>query len=1101
MKLKQNILTKKTCYQNLNPKNLESFFTSYVLQTKKNNTNHNSFIKYKENEMTSFNKPKIFDNHSRMPSGTLLNYISNKNDLTHKARNQIKNQTQNSSKNSIKGARKKNSLHFNNQHLLLTSVDKSSFINKKEKIMPYFCIQSEIKTEQLYKKFNSNNNSHSKKKDNPKISHFSKKFIRDKMAPHYNIDISRGSGNKIKGCGLSVSKILSNSKLNNIKNKRKDSSLKKVYREMSSMKSNKKGWNSYRTNSRLTSFKSAMVKQNKSQFKDSFLKKYMKNFFSQNISDDIISNTNSLKNLKSNNNMEKKNFSPKNKISSQINLNKLSSHLSFNHFKKSSKYLSNNTHKREAKKSGKHSKSFSSKYVSGDSLPHIINESLSLIKEENTKNVTKNKLVKKNLMNLNMIVDKFNNTKQKNKNLMSNNSNNTNSNNQITTMFNNYNININNHVTYNNINNYKNNNNASLTNYIKNKSQAKFGKIPTSTNPKKKNFTATNSPNKLINGNSQKNSCKNSGKQIIKKAKYIQSAQNLINVNKKNKINKKTKNQKSKEKEKIYEISDIKLDINKEKLLINDKKCEFYMNQSKKMIEFIKNYYKTNKKYPQTDTNFYMYGRKIGEGAFAKVNLGLNLLTGRIVAIKSFEKKLLDKNEKVKKIIYETNLMKKLNHKNITKILEMFENEKYFFIVMEYINGGNLLSYIRKRRKISERKSKFIFRQIIEGIKYIHSQNIVHRDIKLENILIDYNNNIKICDFGIGKIYSNKNELLYDHCGTPMYMAPEIILSNEKIGYKGFPVDIWSSGIVLYIMLSGNLPFNINGVNNNNNNNNLIDTTQLEYEIINERPNYIHRISHEAKDLLNGLLNKNPDKRLTIEQILEHPWLNEREDFLIDEGKYKLFTKAEMILISKTYVDYRKAKNEDLKENFTTIDKFLISNENNISQKKDDELENDNNKSILLTPYNTLKYEIKNENITNNSDSDCYFYNPDYDCFEDINNKNLLKENNLLVFSEKVKECNKNYELNNNKEVDNGMIINSHQNSVNNSLKDSNYSQSISLIIYDEEKQESEKIEEIYQEMESMGYNREYIKNCLDKNILCHASSVYYLLMNYKDIQ
>ena len=234
--------------------------------------------------------------------------------------------------------------------------------------------------------------------------------------------------------------------------------------------------------------------------------------------------------------MEKKNFSPKNKISSQINLNKLSSHLSFNHFKKSSKYLSNNTHKREAKKSGKHSKSFSSIYVSGDSLPHIINESLSLIKEENTKNVTKNKLVKKNLMNLNMIVDKFNNTKQKNKNLMSNNSNNTNSNNQITTMFNNYNININNHVTYNNINNYKHNNNISLSNFIKNKSQAKFGKIPTPINlKKKKNFTTTNSPNKLINGNSQKNSCKNSGKQTVKNTQFIQSAQNLINFKKKNK--------------------------------------------------------------------------------------------------------------------------------------------------------------------------------------------------------------------------------------------------------------------------------------------------------------------------------------------------------------------------------------------------------------------------------------------------------------------------------------------------------------------------------------------------------------------------------------
>ena len=213
--------------------------------------------------MSSFKKPKIFDSHSRMPSGTLFNYISNKNDITLKARNQIKNQTQNTSKNSIKGVRKKNSLHFNNQHLLLTSFDKSSFINKKEKIMPYFCIQSDIKTEQLYKKFNSNNNSHSKKNENPKISHFSKKFIRDKMAPHYNIDISRGSGNKY---GVSIPKILSSSKLNNCKNNRKDSSLQRKYRELTSLKSNRKGWNSFRINSRLNSFKSP-TKKNRSQLK------------------------------------------------------------------------------------------------------------------------------------------------------------------------------------------------------------------------------------------------------------------------------------------------------------------------------------------------------------------------------------------------------------------------------------------------------------------------------------------------------------------------------------------------------------------------------------------------------------------------------------------------------------------------------------------------------------------------------------------------------------------------------------------------------------------------------------------------------------------
>ena len=154
--------------------------------------------------------------------------------------------------------------------------------------------------------------------------------------------------------------------------------------------------------------------------------------------------------------------------------------------------------------------------------------------------------------------------------------------------------------------------------------------------------------------------------------------------------------------------------------------------------------------------------------------------------------------------------MRKLNHQNITKILETFEDEQYYFIIMEYINGGNLFSYVKKRRKLSEKVAKFIFRQIILGIQHIHSQLIVHRDIKLENILIDMNNNIKICDFGIGIVLSSENQPLYSHCGTPVYIAPEIILSTKEKGYNGFPVDIWSAGIALYIMISGKLPFNLN---------------------------------------------------------------------------------------------------------------------------------------------------------------------------------------------------------------------------------------------------------------------------------------------------
>ena len=149
-----------------------------------------------------------------------------------------------------------------------------------------------------------------------------------------------------------------------------------------------------------------------------------------------------------------------------------------------------------------------------------------------------------------------------------------------------------------------------------------------------------------------------------------------------------------------------------------------------------------------------------------------------------------------------------------------------------------------------------------------------------------------------------------------MYMAPEILLSSKNKGYEGFPVDIWSSGISLYIMLSGTLPFNLKNNENSSideeNNNNI----ELQYNIINKEPKKIEKISEEAKDLLKGLFNKNPQKRLTIDQILNHPWLKSDEKNF-NNKRYHLFTKAEMIMLSKTYIDYRYGLIDDLKENFT----------------------------------------------------------------------------------------------------------------------------------------------------------------------------------------
>ena len=559
--------------------------------------------------------------------------------------------------------------------------------------------------------------------------------------------------------------------------------------------------------------------------------------------------------------------------------------------------------------------------------------------------------------------------------------------------------------------------------------------------------------------------------------------------------------------------------------------ANYYMKESLKLSTYINKYYSKNKKYPNTSLQFYKYGRLIGQGAFGKVNLGLNILTGRIVAVKSFDKNNSElTGDNMKKILYETDLMKKLNHPNITKILEMFEDEKYFMIIMEYINGGNLFSFVKKRRKLSEKTAKFLFRQIILGIKYIHEQNIVHRDIKLENLLIDLNNNVKICDFGIGRKIKNKNQLLHDQCGTLMYMAPEILLSSKEKGYEGFPVDIWSSGISLYIMLSGTLPFNYKNKKNteeneeeeneedeesisekSKSNKKDDDNFKLQYSIVYKEPKKIEKISDEARDLLKGLLNKDPKKRLTCEQILNHPWLKDFKDKNISSKKFHLFTKAENVMLSKTFIDYRKANYEDLKENFTLSNLIINSDKNKQNSKE----ENITNKSSILAPYNSIITE---------SDESQRMTIKIKDSFDDFNNSKIKLENELLTFNKKIKEYNRLYELNNNGEVDNGVLINSKtQSSINmtdrsnkskNDMFNLNISNTNSFILRDlndsskndnkkngdDEVDKTVKINNILEQMKIMGYNKEYVLDCVKRNELCHASAVYYLMMNYENI-
>ena len=628
-------------------------------------------------------------------------------------------------------------------------------------------------------------------------------------------------------------------------------------------------------------------------------------------------------------------------------------------------------------------------------------------------------------------------------------------------------------------------------------------------------------------------------KEIIKSKKInittnIKNEDDLLNSNRNNNENSsRSKMAKKSAHNRNIEQNSIFNNNTNTSLLSTMKDSNYYSQESENLSKYIKEYYKSHSSYPPTDISFYKFGRMIGRGAFGKVNIGLNILTGRIVAIKSFNKQNISNEKAKKKIIYETNLMRGLYHPSVTKILETFETDKYMLIIMEYISGGNLQNFVKKRRKLCEKTARILYRQLIQGIKYIHSKGIVHRDIKLENILLDLNNIVKICDFGVGKLIQ-KGQKLLDQCGTPVYMAPEIIKGD---GYEGFPVDVWSSGVALYIMLSGNIPFNRD------------KTHDLQSAILNLPYKKIDDISDNANDLLKNILEKDPNKRFTPEQILEHPWMNEKSgndddcsdynyDFEIKNvNKYHLFTNAESILLAKTHIDYRKAPIKDLAENFT------IKNLYTIEDKKNNK--NIETKSIILAPYNSMltdseeeeeEEDEKNEFIKNEKNMKkekkknklesiediklkaLNYYNQSTNPFDILDNFNLeIKvKNDIIKFHGKVKEFNMNYELNNNEEIDNGMLINSKDELViNNNENDKleNYLKINNNISNKETNKNNQShrpnspykqppINHYFVKMVcQLGYDEDYIVKSLEKNELNHATTIYYLFSNYENIK
>ena len=249
----------------------------------------------------------------------------------------------------------------------------------------------------------------------------------------------------------------------------------------------------------------------------------------------------------------------------------------------------------------------------------------------------------------------------------------------------------------------------------------------------------------------------------------------------------------------------------------------------------------------------------IGKGSFGNVYLVRHIKTDKYFAMKVLSKSIIKKREEEDHTITERILLAKLNYPLIVKLHYCFQDKQYLYFVMDLIQGGNLLYHLRRYHRFDDEKTRFYIAEMILILQFLHNNNIMYRDIKPENILIERTGHIKLVDFGLSKIFEN-NEKMYTICGTSFYLAPELI---KKKGYS-CDADWWSLGCLMYELLSGSPPFKMEG--------NDINTLNFDRPL-----NMDNCFSEEAKDLINKLLVIDPKKRLGagkggIEKLKQHPY-------------------------------------------------------------------------------------------------------------------------------------------------------------------------------------------------------------------------------------
>ncbi|CAN8075306.1 unnamed protein product [Agarophyton chilense] len=261
----------------------------------------------------------------------------------------------------------------------------------------------------------------------------------------------------------------------------------------------------------------------------------------------------------------------------------------------------------------------------------------------------------------------------------------------------------------------------------------------------------------------------------------------------------------------------------------------------------------------------YIVKNKIGEGAFAEVRLAVHEESGEKFAVKIFNKECFPRPDFEKDIRKEIQIMTYLNHPNIVSVKNVLVTPTRIYIIMELVTGGELYDEIVRNKRLDEETSRLYFQQIVDALVYCHRRGVVHRDLKPENLLLDDQGNIKITDFGMSWMKDEispeiqSKQLLKTQCGTPKYMAPEIILRAPD-GYDGEKIDAWECGIVLYALLAGYLPFTGD------------DDVGVFQSVLRVEVEFPEHFSPMVRDVISMLLRKDPAQRSSLYEIRTHPW-------------------------------------------------------------------------------------------------------------------------------------------------------------------------------------------------------------------------------------